>query len=103
MSNDQSKVIKLSKPIFEGDIEHTELTLREPTIEDISKIGYPFLMIETDNGTAIQVQVNIILKYASKLGGVPPSCIKTLKISDLSAIQTAVMSFFGDEAETPQT
>ncbi|MEY3760064.1 MAG: hypothetical protein RIR39_1555 [Pseudomonadota bacterium] len=100
MSN---KIIKLSKPIIEGDIEHTELTLREPTIDDISKIGYPFLLIETDNGTAVQVQVNIILKYASTLGGVPPSCIKTLKISDLSNIQAAVMSFFGDEAETSQT
>ena len=94
-------IIKLSKPITIGDVEQLNLDLRLPTVEDVSDIGYPFLVVTTDNGTAIQLQPKVVLKYAATLGGVPPSSLKGLSLGDLSKLQTAVMGFFGDEAETP--
>ncbi|MFA6076353.1 MAG: phage tail assembly protein [Negativicutes bacterium] len=92
-------IVKLSKPLNSGE---TELDLREPTVDDVGDIGYPFLMITTDNGTAIQLQPKVVLKYASRLGNVPPSSLKTLSLGDLSKLQEVVMGFFGDEAGTPQ-
>jgi len=44
-----------------------------------------------------------VLKYASRLAGVPPSSLKGLTLGDLSELNTVVMSFFGDAAETSQT
>lgn len=96
-------IIKLSKAITVGDTELKELVLREPTVDDVAEIGYPFLMITTDNGTAIQLQPKVVLKYAAKLAAVPPSSLKTLALSDLSSLQEAIMGFFGDEAVTPQS
>ena len=101
----KNTTINFLKPVLDGDTEITEITLREPTIDDISKIGYPFLMLETEDGTAIKPQVQVILKYASTLAGVTPSCLKKLGIKDLMKIQIVVLGFFGDtdEEETPQT
>ena len=93
-------IVKLSKPIKHGETEITELDLREPTVEDVGDIGYPFLVIAQDNGTAIQLQPKAILKYASRLAGIPPSCFKTLALSDLSELQAVIMGFFGDAAGT---
>jgi len=91
-------IVKLSKPITVGDTQLTELDLKMPTVDDVAEIGYPFLMIQNDNGTAIQLQPKVVLKYASKLGGVPPSSLKSISMTDLTNLQTAVMGFFGDEA-----
>jgi hypothetical protein len=96
-------IVKLSKPITVAGEPVVELDLREPTVEDVTDIGYPFLMIVNDNGTAIQLQPKAVLKYAARLAGVPPSSLKTLSLGDLSNLQTAVMGFFGDEAATPPT
>lgn len=95
-------IIKLSKPITVGDVEQSQLDLREPTIDDVVECGYPFLLITTDNGTAIQLQPKVVMKYASKLGAVPPSSLKSLSLADLSTLQEAVMGFFGGEAEAPK-
>jgi hypothetical protein len=92
-------IVKLSKPLASGE---TELDLREPTVDDVGDIGYPFLMITTDNGTAIQLQPKVVLKYASRLGNVAPSSLKTLSLGDLSKLQEVVMGFFGEGEEAPK-
>lgn len=96
-------IVKLSKQITVGGVDQDSIELREPTIDDVVEIGYPFLIVQTDNGSAIQLQPKAVIKYASRLAGIPPSALKTLSLSDLSELQTAVMGFFGDEAETSQT
>jgi hypothetical protein len=93
-------IVKLSKPITVAGEPVSELELREPTVEDVTDIGYPFLMIVGDGGTAIQLQPKTVLKYASRLAGVPPSSLKTLSLGDLGNLQTVVMGFFGEEAAT---
>ncbi len=97
-----SKKIILSKPIKVGEEEFASLELREPTVSDVTDIGYPFTMIETDNGASLQVNPKIILRYASKLGAVPPSSLSSISLSDLSRLSAVIMGFFGDETETSQ-
>lgn len=95
-----SRAVVLAKPITVGDIETAILDLREPTVDDVADLGYPFLVMQTDNGTAVQIQARVVLKYVSRLAAVPPSSLKGLALSDLSELNTVVMGFFGDAAET---
>lgn len=87
--------IALTKPLQVADESLHVIDLREPTVDDIVKIGYPFLVV--DGGIAIQPA--IALQYIAKLSGNPPSAIKSLSIADFSRLQTAVMGFFGEGAE----
>ena len=93
-------IVKLSKPLATGE---TELDLREPTVDDVGDLGYPFVMDINDGGTSLRLQPKVVLKYVSRLAAVPPSSLKTLSLGDLSKLQEVVMGFFGDEAATPQT
>ena len=95
-------IVKLSKPITVGGELLTEITLRDPTVDDVANIGYPFLLDISDGGTSIRLQPKVILKYASALAGVPPSSLKAISLGDLSSLQEAVMNFFGDAAGTSQ-
>lgn len=95
--------IALSQPIKHGQDELSELVLRDPTVEDIVDIGYPFLILPSDGGLGYELRPKIVMKYASRLGGVPPSVVNKISLADLSALQGAVMGFFGNEAATPRT
>jgi len=93
--------IKLSRPITEGEDTITELELREPGVADVGDLGYPFLIHTTDGDGKIELRPKIIIKYASRLGSVPPSTITRLSLGDFSAVQEAIMGFFGQTAATP--
>ena len=98
-------VIKLSEPIQAHGEEVSELTLREPTTEDVIKFGQPFLVIPRDGGdTGVEIRMNIIARYVSELAAIPMSSVKKLSRNDFSACQAAVMGFFGggDGEETPK-
>lgn len=95
-------VIKLSKPIEAHGEQVSELTLREPTTEDVIANGHPFLIIQSeDDGTAVEIRAKSIARYISLLAGIPMSSVKELALSDFSKCQGAVMGFFGQSgAET---
>lgn len=93
--------ITLSKPIQAHGETLAELQLREPTIDDVAELGYPFLVVQGNSGGGIEIKPGVVLKYASRLAAVPPSSLKTISIGDLNRIQAAVMGFFEDGAETP--
>ena len=95
-----SVIVKLSKPLLVGDVEITELELREATVDDVAELGYPFAIVEVDGATEIKVSPKIVLKYTARLAAVPPSTLKGLAIKDLFTLQNTVMGFFGDEAAT---
>lgn len=95
--------VPLSKPITVGDAEIKELELREPGVEDVIELGYPYLMIIGDGETKMEMRPKVVVKYVSKLAAIPPSSIKKLTIADLSKLNGVVMDFFGAEAETSQT
>ena len=53
-------IVKLSKPLATGE---TELELREPTVDDVGDLGYPFVMdINDGGGTSLRLQPKVILK-----------------------------------------
>lgn len=94
--------VRLSRPIYHGDDEITELTLRSPTLDDLADIGYPF-SISTGEETTMEMKPKTILKYASRLAGLPPSVVKTMSFADFMVVQTEIMGFFGDMGATPPT
>lgn len=90
--------VKLAKPVTAHGEQITELTLREPTVEDIMDLNQPFLIIVGDDETGIRIQGKTIGLYIVRLAGVPMSTVKQITPADFSAAQTVVMSFFGPGA-----
>lgn len=91
-------VIKLSKPIEAHGEQVSELTLREPTTADVIEHGQPFLVVLSDDGSAIEIRTKIVSRYISLLAGIPMSSVKELPLTDFSKCQGAVMGFFGQAA-----
>ena len=91
-----SVIVTLKKPIKVGEDELTQLELREPTVKDITEIGYPYRISQSASGAGMEILPAVVIKYVSKLASVPPSALNSLSISDLTNLQTEVMNFFGD-------
>ena len=97
-----SNSIPLTKPVTAHDKEIKTLELREVGSEDVLELGYPFLIHQKDEGTAIELRPKVVAQYLVRLAGVPPSTIKQLAIEDLMTCQATVLAFFGksvDEAK----
>jgi len=91
-----SAVVKLSKPIKAHGEEITEITLREPAVEDVLELGHPFLVVQDDSSkSAVELRPKVIAEYVVRLAKVPMSTVKMMTIKDLFACQAAVMGFFG--------
>jgi hypothetical protein len=88
---------QLVKPIKAHNEDVTEITLREPTGQEILDIGFPYLIVigEDDNTSAMQIQSKTVGKYISKLAGIPPSAVGQMCGADISALMGEVLSFFG--------
>lgn len=95
-------IVKLSKPITAHGDEVSELTLREPTIADVSEIGYPYLVHTSEEADAvIEMRPRVIVKYVSRLAGIPMSSAQQVSLADLSKLQAVVMGFFGEGIAAP--
>ena len=93
-----SLTIQLKSLIQAHGEEVSQLTLREPTTEDIIDLGTPMLIVIGADGksTGIEMRQPVIAAYISRLGAIPMSSVKSLKPRDFSAVSASVMSFFGD-------
>lgn len=92
------EIIILSKPISAHGQDYTELELREPTVDDVIEIGYPYLVLMRDGqDTGIELRPKVVVHYVSKLAGIPLSSARKISLSDLTKAQQVVMSFFGEE------
>ena len=85
----------LNKPITIGDAEVSELDLREMTGKDMIEIGFPYLIITSDDAPQIKIQAGVIVKYISKLAAIPPSAVEKISPLDISGLTGVVMGFFG--------
>lgn len=81
------KEIKLSQPIMAHGTEMHVLELREPTIAEIKKMGFPF-----DN--QMLAEPKKVADYIVTLGNVTPSSVDQLTPPDFLKISVVVMSFF---------
>lgn len=97
-------VVKLTKPIAAHGEQITEVTLREPTAEDVMEIGYPYLIVTGDDKSeAIELRAKIVGRYVVKLGKIPLSSVKEMSVPDLQTMQAVVMNFFGQTQDaTPK-
>ncbi len=88
--------MKLSKPIKKGDEEIFDITLREPTGQDLIEIGYPYVIVMDEaDGQSLKLQSKSIARYISRLGAIPPSTVEKISLADLQVLTGEVMSFFG--------
>lgn len=85
------KTITLTKPIDGPDDKITAITLREPLVGDIIKMGTPFVF-NNKEGTAIDAA--IVGAYISRLGNVPPSTVAAIAACDYLPLMNAVVDFF---------
>ena len=94
--------VNLSRPVSAHGEEVGQITLREPTTEDIIDIGLPTLIIVGDGeSTGVEVRQKVVAKYISTLAAIPMSSVRSLSPTDFSACSAAVMDFFAQgSAET---
>jgi hypothetical protein len=95
--------VRLERPITDGEAIIAELELREPTVQDVSDIGYPFVLVANDGDTAIELKPKLVMRYAARLSGLPRSSLDGITLGDLSRLHAEIMGFFGDGAAAPQT
>jgi hypothetical protein len=88
-------VIELTTPIEAHGETVSKLELREPAVEDITRLGDPYYF-GTDK--SIRLDSAVIAKYISRLAAIPESSVKMLSIRDFNTARGAVMDFFGDAA-----
>ena len=91
-------IVTLSKPITAHGEETQELELREPTAKDVMELGYPYLVVQSDDGQGVELRPKVVARYVVRLAKIPMSSVEQLAISDLSALQAIVMGFFGQDA-----
>ncbi|BAO88915.1 phage tail assembly protein [Caballeronia cordobensis] len=90
--------VSLSKPITAHAEEVLELDLRDPTAKDVMELGYPYLVVQSDDGQGVELRPKVVARYVVRLAKIPMSSVEQLAIGDLSALQAHVMSFFGQDA-----
>lgn len=99
-----AQFFKLSKPITAHGKEITELTLREPTGDDVEKLGFPYVVTPKSNGeTTVEIRANIIYQYISRLAGIPKESAKQVSLGDLSSLSGSIVSFFGESIQEELT
>ncbi|VVG70945.1 hypothetical protein PAP18089_01917 [Pandoraea apista] len=92
--------IKLTKPIKAHGEQVSVLTLREPTGEEVRKVGALPYDVHGAAGNMIP-QARVALKYAAICAGVPPSSLDQLSAVDsLVVVNTVVGMFAGTEKPT---
>lgn len=87
--------ITLKNPIEVAGEQITSLQFKDPTVADIRKCGMPFT-VDTNNGSRVVFDAEVIARYVSRLCAVPPSTVDKLSIPDFLQCQAVVMGFFGD-------
>lgn len=93
--------IPLKKPIKAHGEEVSELTLRDPTVEDIMDLGQPFLVIMGDGETGVRIQQKVVGAYIVRLAGVPLSSVKAMDLGDFGKAQAVILGFFGQDSAEP--
>lgn len=91
------KEIKLSQPIMAHGNELHVLELKEPTVKDIKKLGFPF------DGDMV-ANPKKVADYIVALGNVTPSSVEQLTPFDFLKITGEIMMFFGpkEKETTPE-
>lgn len=97
MSAAETVKVTLSRGIEHGDDVIDEIALREITVADLNKCGYP-LSIGDDGKAATPIPANISALIC-RCGRVPPSVVGKMTARDFNACMTVILGFLeGAEA-----
>ncbi len=89
-----SITVPLSKPIEAHGQTVSEITLRAPTLGDMGDLGIGAAGIKTFKEFVAAV---------SRLGNIPPSSARSVRMADFKALNEAFASFLGAPPETGDT
>lgn len=90
---------ELAKPITHANEEIRTLTIKEPTLKTIRKIGLPFIMSGAA-GSSFEIDADRVARYLVELCALPPSTIDQISAGDFVSITKVVGDFFGQSQET---
>lgn len=85
--------IKLKKAIKAHGEQVSVLTLREPTGDEVRRVGALPYDVRGDDGSMVP-QARVALKYAAICAGVPPSSLDQLSSVDVIVVVNAVFGMF---------
>lgn len=88
--------MKLSKAITAHGESVSEINFRAPTVEDITRIGFPF-SADDDGGTTPNAK--LVAQYIVRLAAIPLSSVNQLQPTDFMKATGEVLGFFGNSAE----
>lgn len=94
----QELTIPLSAPVMAHGEEIDCLVLRQPTTADLIDLGQPMRLLP-GNGMedpAVEVRMNVVANYVSRLAAIPLSSVKALSLGDFGRATQAVLGFFGE-------
>ncbi|TNV14901.1 phage tail assembly protein [Buttiauxella sp. B2] len=91
------KELPLKKPIMAHNEKVHVLELREPTFDEIERIGFPFT-INTEG--SVRPDSSVMLKYLPILAGIPRSSAADMALIDIFKASMMILSFFTSSTET---
>ncbi|WON77837.1 phage tail assembly protein [Serratia sp. UGAL515B_01] len=83
--------ITLTREITVSGEPIIELTLREPTYDEMASCGIPFTI--TEDGE-VKMDLKSTLRYLPILAGIPPSSAKQMTPKDIMTASMSIVSFF---------
>ncbi|MCW8918908.1 MAG: phage tail assembly protein [Gammaproteobacteria bacterium] len=83
--------VKLSRPIQAHNEELSQLTLREPTGEDVERLGIPATMGADES---LSMNGKVICAYIVRLGKIPRTSVQQMAPADITACWTELLPFF---------
>jgi len=91
---DSTIVIPLRRPVVAHGEEIKELRLREPTADDIDRIGNPVLIGIYEDNPKVHFDNKVMTSMIANLASVPPSSVKKIHTKDWNNAAWALMGFF---------
>lgn len=91
------KELTLKKPIIAHNEKVHVLELREPTFDEVERIGFPFT-VSTEG--AVSPDSSVALKYIPLLAGIPRSSAANLALIDIFKASMLILSFFTSSTDT---
>lgn len=85
------KELTLKKPIIAHNEKLHVLELREPTFDEVERIGFPFTV---GGDGAVKPDSSVALKYIPLLAGIPRSSAADLALIDTFKASMMILSFF---------
>lgn len=88
-SNKEGVKLKLSRPIEAHGETHDAIVIREPTVKDLRRCGYPV------TGKA-EIVPDAAAKLISVCAGIPPSSVDSMSPKDFTEAIGVLGGFLGD-------